>query len=219
MKTKRFYAERVKDRLINQYQNEDFKVDERFIFACLDSVVNSLARKAFFDNWTLSGAGIDEQFLTRWDGDSAITVVDQQDGRPSYFELPVNYADLPRNRGIDEIWMQKYGKTNNSVVIISHRDVRLYSQNMASSNQGRVTGYPQGTRFYFSGPENGCKIKAKYGNVGLSLVVRDSSLIALDAPYPIPADKEDHIIELSIARYIDKRGQPIDKVRDGNDEP
>ena len=90
---------------------------------------------------------------------------------------------------------------------------------MAGNVQGRISGYPQGTRFYFNNPENGCKIKAKYGNMGLRLVVRDSSLIALDAPYPIPADKEDEIIRLAIDHYINKRMQPQDKVRDGNDQP
>lgn len=219
MKTKRQYAERVKNGILNQYQNSDLKIDERFIFLSLDAVVNSRASKSYFSNWKLVGGRVDSQFITYWDGATAITVVDQQDGKPSYFDLPVNYAGLPRNGGIEEIWMQKYGKVNHSVVVIDHRDVRLYSSNMAANAQGRIMGYVQGTRFYFSGPENGCKIKSKYGNVGLGLVVRDSSNIALDAPYPVPADLEDEIIKLTIAEYIEKRMIPIDKVRDGNDQP
>jgi hypothetical protein len=219
MKTKRLYAERVKDRLLNQYQNSDLKIDERFIFLALDSVVNSLARKSYFDNWKLTGAGVDAQFLTFWDGATALTVVDDNNGNPSYFELPVNYADLPKNGGINEIWMQKYGKTNHSVVIIDHRDVRRYSENMAGNVQGRLSGYVQGTRFVFNNPNNGCKIKAQFGNAGLALVVRDSSLIALDAPYPIPSSAEEEIVEKVYRMYVEKRMMPIDKVRDTNDQP
>lgn len=219
MRTKRFYAERVKDGILNQYQNSDIKIDERLIFTALDSAVNSLARANYFANWKLVGGRVDSQFITYWDGEDAIAVIDLQDGKPSYFDLPVNYAALPRNGGIEEIWMQKYGKSNHSVVIIDHRDVRLYSSNMASNVQGRISGYVQGTRFYFNNPDSGCKIKAKYGNVGLSLVVRDSTDIAIDAPYPIPADMEDEVIKKTIEFYVGKRLMPVDKVRDTNDQP
>lgn len=217
MKTKKWYAEQVLRELQNDERNIDFKIDPREVFVRLDSIVNALARESYFENWKLSGTGVDEQYITTWDGDSAIIVVDQTDGKPSYFEFPVNYADLPRNRGIDEIWPQKYSKNNHPVVIMTHRDVRLYSNNMAGNLQGRLGGYVQGNRFYFSNPDNGCKVKAKYGNMGLRLVVRDSSQIANDQPYPIPADKEDRIVEMLVQWFRERRDQPTDKVRDSND--
>lgn len=217
MKSKKWFSDQILAELQNDVQNIDFKIDEREVFIRLDSIVNALARQSYFENWKLSGSGLSELFLTTWDGTSAIVVVDQTDGKPSYFEFPVNYADLPRERGIDEIWPQKYSTENKSVVIQNHRDVRLYSGNMAGNVQGLISGYPQGNRFVFSNPNNGCGIKAKFGNMGLRLAVRDSSMIAIDAPYPVPADKEDRIVEMLVSFFRDRRNQGSDKVRDGND--
>lgn len=219
MKTKRFFAESIMRELQNANITNDIKIDEREVFNRIDSIVNSLARQSFFENWKMTGAGIDSQFLTTWDGDSALTVTDPDKEIPSYFTLPLNYADLPRNRGIDEIWPKRWSSVNHSVVIQSRRDLRLYSSNMAGGLEGRLAGYPDNGKFVFTSPNNGCSIGKKYGDMCISLVVRDSSLIGLDAPYPIPADKEDRVIEMLVEWFRQRRVQPPDRVRDQVDQP
>lgn len=212
--SKRWVAQQVLVELQNDKPNIDFKIDEREVFLRMDAEVNQMARQSFFDNWKFSGANIDEQFLTRWDGESAITVVDQPNGQPSYLELPAAWVDLPRNRGIDEIWPLEYGEYNQSVVITSHRDKRLYQNNKAGNMQGRLSGYPTGRRFVF----NECNVAKKYGNkFGVSLVIRDSSQIGYDEIYPIPADKLKALIMILVVWFRSRREQPTDRVRDSND--
>lgn len=215
MKTKRYFAEQIINGLINDDPNIDWNIDERDIFVRLDSVVNTEARKGFFENWKVGYPGISEGYVTTWDGDTAITVVDQANSKPSYFEMPVNWADLPLEQGIQGIWPQKYRTDgNHNVVILNQRDVRLYSNNMAGNMAGRLAGYPKGNIFEFTT----CDVKKKYGNVGLRLVVRDSSLIALNAVYPIPSSQEEFVINMCIAWFREKRSSPTDKVRDKNDQ-
>lgn len=213
MRNKNYYSERVISGLINDFPDIDWKLDPRDIMAVLDSIVNNQARAGYLENWKLGAPGFSEHFLTTWDN---ITVVDQNDGLPSYFEMPINYVDLPMQRGIDEIWPlrpQNDGK-NHSVVIMSHRDIRLYASNMAGSLEGRLGGFTQNDRFIF----NQCGVKKKYGNMGLRLAVRDSSLIGSDKPYPIPADKEEIIIQMAIAFFREKRATPANRVRDKIDQ-
>lgn len=212
--SKRWVAQQVIVELQNDKPNIDFKIDEREIFLRMDAEVNQMARQSFFDNWKFSGANIDEQFLTRWDGDNAITVIDQPDSQPSYLELPASWVDLPRNRGIDEIWPLEYGEYNQSVIITSHRDKRLYQNNKAGNMQGRLSGYPSGRRFIF----NECNVGKKYGDkFGVALVIRDSSQIGYDEIYPIPADKLKALILILVTWYRSRRDQPTDRVRDSND--
>lgn len=220
IKSKRYFAEMVVNSLTNDYPNIDWKIDERDIFVQLDSIVNAEARAGFFDNWKAGAPGVSEGFITTWDADvvgtPAITVVDQQNGKPSYFAMPVNYADLPMEQGIQEIWPQKYqseGK-NHSVVILTHRDLRLHSNLMSGNMGGRLAGYPKGNIFEFTS----AGVKKKYGDMGIRLVVRSSSLIAIDAPYPIPSSKEDFVIKMCAAWFREKRNSPTDRVRDKNDQ-
>lgn len=213
-KTKKYYAESVIQGLQNDLPNMDWNIDERDIFVVLDRIVNEQARGGFFENWKMDAPGVSENFITTWE---SVTVVDQSNKNPSYFAMPVNYADLPMERGIDEIWPVRFqpdGK-NHSVVILNHRDVRLYSNNMAGNMDGRLAGYPQGVNFYFTTHD----VKKKFGNMGLRLVVRDSSLISATAPYPIPSSKEDFIIKMTIAFFREKRREPTDRVRDKKDQP
>lgn len=213
MSTKRYYAESVMSGLINGYPDIDWKIDIRDIFAVMDAVVNKLAKDGFFFNWKWGTAGVSEGFITTWEN---LEVTDPSDKLHSYFTLPLNYADLPMEQGIDEIWPMKYqaeGK-NHSVVVLKHRDVRLLENNMAGSMQGRLSGFPQGTTFYFTS----CNVKKKYGNMGCRLVVRDSSLIGEDAQYPIPADKELEMIKLCVDWFREKREIPPNKVRDKQDQ-
>lgn len=218
VRSKRWYAEQVLIELQDDNRNIDFKIDERDVFVRMDSIVNALARQSFFDNWKMIGGSISDQFITTWDGDDAIEVVDQDNGKPSYMILPMNYADLPKERGIDEIWPLKYSDVNTSVIILSHSDVRSLSTSMAGNLGGRIGGYPQGNKFIFSHPDNGCGIKKKFGKMGLRLVGVDSSTIAEDQPYPIPADKVDRVIEMLVSWFRDRRNQPTDEIRDDLDK-
>lgn len=211
MRTKSFYAERVLNALQNDFRNIDFKIDEREIFLDIDAVVNELAAKSYFENWKLAGGSIDEGFLTTWE---PVTVVDQENELPSYFVFPSNYAVLPRNEGINQIYPIRFNTENQSpVVVISHADYRRYLNNPARGFGGRLAGYPKGDRFYFIG----CKIKKNFGDMGVTLVVRDSGAIGDDDPYPIPSDKEDDIINRVIEMYRSRRMQPTDSVRDNKD--
>lgn len=213
--SKRWVAQQVQNELQNDKANIDFKIDEREIFVRMDAEVNQMARQSFFDNWKFSGANIDEQFLTRWDDDNAITVVDQANGQPSYMELPASWVDLPRNRGIDEIWPLDRGEYSQSVVVTSHRDLRLYQNNKAGNMQGRLFGYPKGPRRFMFGEAN---VGKKYGEkFGVSLVIRDSSQIGYDDIYPIPADKLKALIMILVVWFRSRRDQPTDRVRDSND--
>jgi hypothetical protein len=214
MKTKRQYSERCIIELQNDNRNIDFKIDERQVFLALDQVVNEMAAASYFENWKLSGAGIDEGFITTFE---PITVVDQADGKVSYFDFPCNYAALPKNRGIDEIYPLKYNTTHQSaVVVLSHSDFRLYQNNPARGFEGRLYGYPQGMRFYFST----CEVTKKYGpQFGVRLVVKDSSQISNDEWYPIPANIENLLIETVVKKLLERRMTPVDRVRDNVDQP
>ncbi len=212
--SKRWVAQQVITELQNDKPNIDFKIDEREIFNRMDAEVNQMARQSFFDNWKFSGANLDEQFITTWDGENAITIVDPPNGQPSYLELPASYVDLPRNRGIDEVWPLDYTDYSQSVVITSHRDIRLYKNNKAGNMQGRLFAYPQGRRLIFST----CNVSKKYcEKFGVRLVIRDSSLIGYDEVYPIPADKMKALITILVVWFRARREQPTDRVRDSND--
>lgn len=211
MKTKKYYADRVISALQNAYPNIDFKIQEREVFLVIDDIVNSLAKANFFENWKFGNQMIDEQYTTTWDGDAAITVVSPVN-QLSYIELPANYAALPMNRGIEEVWSLNY--EYGSVKIIQHRDLRLYKNNMAGNLQKQLGGYPQGTRFYFSETQVDKNYSSRFG---VRLVIRDSSQISLTSPYPIPSSAEEEVIGKAIIYFMNKRLQPTDTIRDGND--
>lgn len=214
LKTKRFYAQRVISLIMNNEPNMDFKIDERDIFVQLDAVVNQYAEQNYFDNWKVSGEGIDEHFITEF---SPITVIDQEDGLPSYFDFPINYAALPNNRGIDEIFPLKFreeGAQSSPVVVMSNLESRRYGNLQAGSMQGRLSGYPKGRRFMF----RQCGVKAEYGDMAVRLVIRDSTEIGVDEFYPIPSNFENRIVSEVAAWFLKKRANPTDTVRDKNDK-
>jgi len=149
IKTKRFYAQRVIEQLQNDYPNLDLKIDERDVFPVMDDAVNKLAAQNYFDNWKFTGEGIDEAFITTF---PEVEVTDQEDEQPSYFTFPSNYAELPKNRGIDEIYPLQFQQRGQdfSVVIMSHTDYRRFKNLYAGSLEGRLGGYPEGMKFIFT---------------------------------------------------------------------
>lgn len=213
IKTRKYYADRIILALQDGYPNLDFKIQNREIYPVLDDIVNKLAEANYFDNWRMTGQGIDEQFITTFD---SIPVTDQENEKPSYFDFPANYVALPNNRGIDEIWPLKFqlDGQDHSVAIMNHSDFRRYKNLHAGKLQGRLGGYPQGNRFYFTT----CGVKKKYGDVGLRLVLRSSSDINDSSPYPIPANKELEVIDAALKYFVMKRMEPTDEVRDSNDQ-
>lgn len=214
MKTKKWFAEQVKLALTNEWPNIDDKLDEREVLLRLDATVNELAAKNYFENWKISGAKVDEQFITTFED---VEVVDQENGKPSYFVFPANYAGLPKNAGIVQVYPMRWLSVfEPPVSIISHEEYRRFLSNPAANMQGRLCGYPKnGSRyFYFTS----CDVGKKYGPMGMSLVIRDSSQIADDAPYGIPADKENFLIATVVAWYRARREVPSDSVRDNKDQ-
>jgi hypothetical protein len=213
MKTKLYFAEQVILLLQNDYPNIDTKIDERQVLLIIDQAVNELAKKNYFENWKMgSGAMFDEQFITTWD---SVDVVDQANSLPSYFIFPSNYVGVGSNEGIVDIVPIKFKTANQSAVIVTtFSDYYRYKSNPAGNMQGRLTGYPRGSKFEFTT----CNVKKTYGNMIVRLAIRDSSMIPNDQPYPIPADKEGEVIATAVALFRDRRQQPTDTIRDNKDQ-
>lgn len=209
-KTKRLYAEEIKQALINGYPDIDWRLDERVIFRTMDAIVNDMAAKSMMNNWKAGAPGISEGFITTWDEVEVIDDIEEETN--SYLTLPVSFVDLPMERGIDEIYPKDKSDAP-SVVILKHREVRIY-QNIMAGSMHRLAGYPEGNIFRFTD----WGVKKDYGNMGVRLVVRDSSLISIDAEYPIPANAEAQMIKMCINWFREKREIPANKVRDKVDQ-
>jgi hypothetical protein len=218
MRTKWSYAESVINELQNDYPGRDLKIDPREVLIRLDAKVNAMAKQGYLENWKMGhGANVDEQFVTTWEN---IVVTDPGSGQPSYFTIPANYANLPRNGGIEQVYFMNPYSGNKTryfdpVIIKSFRDVAAYRNNMAGNLEGRVSGYPKGRTFIF---DRG-NIFAKYGNAAIRLVIRDSSAIGDSDPYPLPADIEDQVIAELVDWFRERRAQPTDTIKDANDKP
>lgn len=217
MRTKWSYAESVILELQNDFPGRDLKIDQREVLLRLDALVNQMAKAGYIENWKLgSGSSVDEQFLTTWEN---ISVTDPSNKLPSYFTIPANYANLPKNGGIDQVYFMNSFSGNKTryfdpVIIKTFKDVSAYRNTMASNLEGRISGYPKGRTFYF---DRG-NVFATYGNVGIRLVIRDSSEIGDNDPYPIPADLEQSIIAELVDWFRSRRSQPTDTIKDANDK-
>lgn len=213
IKDKRFYSDRIIDGLQNRFPNLDFKIDERDVFMILDDVVNQFAEQNFFDNWKMMRGGVDDQFITTF----TVTVIDPDNDSEvkSYFVMPANYAALPDNGGISEIYPLSFeDDALHLVVVMSSSDYRRYINNPAIKLEGRLGGFPKDNKFTFTTHS----VAAKYGEeFECRLVVKDSTAIALGAHYPIPSNYENIVIETCIDKLQEKRMTPTDTIRDGND--
>lgn len=189
----------------------DHKIFPREVFPRLDAIVNAMAKDAQLANWEQNYGGTSEMYLTTWGlNNDAIPVTDPDSEGQSYFDLPVNYIDLPRNGGINQIIPMENAEV--TVIITTLREHRLYKNTPAGDLQGKLAAYPIGSRMFF----NRANVKADYGDMILRLAVRDSSVISDSAPYPIPADKEHVVIKAAIAWFKDRIAMGSDLVRDGN---
>lgn len=189
----------------------DNNIQPRQIFVELDDVVNSMAKDNYFENWKLYGAAVDEQFIVTWDGESAIDVQDV-DNQPSYITLPANYAALPKHDGIQEVWPLNY--EFGAVRKRDHADIRLTRRLMSGNMQDELGGYPRGNLFVFDQVGVGKNFATKFG---VRLVTHDASQITADAPYPVPSNLEEELIDRVVKKFLDRRTIPTDVVRDKQD--
>lgn len=217
MKTRVHYGEQVLNGLSAGLRNRDEKIDIREVYLQLDNIVNQLAKEGFLENWKMGFGGVDDQWLTRWEW---LTVTDPADEGNSYFSIPANYVPLPKNQGINEIYFKNdfdtvTKKYFNAVHVISQKDYITYRNNPAGSLQGRLAVFPQNGKFIFNQPN----IASIYGDVGVALVIKNSFDISDSAPYPIPADIENRLIQECIQFFLQRRAIPTDTIRDRNDKP
>lgn len=211
IKSKKYYADRVVLALQDSFPDIDWRIDQREIFVAVDDVVNAMAKDNYFENWKLYGPTVDESFITTWDGDNAIDVVDP-DNQPSYMVLPSEFAALPMNNGIQEVWPLNY--EFGAVRLRLHQDIRRTRNLMSGNMQQELGGYARGNLFVFDQVEVRKNFSEKFG---LRMVIKDSTALSETAPYPIPGNIAEEVIRRVVMFFTGKRFQPADTVRDKND--
>lgn len=208
----------IADRVIARLQASYPTIDMRwlrlpYVYIVVDDQANAMAKANYFQNWKLGWQGVDECFVTTWDGANGITVVDV-DGDQSYIELPATPVSLPGNSGVLEVWPQNFAF--GEVHLRQHADIRRTRKLMSGNMQGELGGCVKGTRFMFDQIGVGKKYSLKFN---VRLVVKDSTAISETAPYPIAADLVDELVERAYLYLAGKRNEIQDTVRDGNDSP
>jgi hypothetical protein len=210
IKTKKYFSDRIILGLQDAYPNIDFNIQEREVFLVVDDIVNAMAKDNYFENWKLYGAVVDEGFVTTWDGDNAIEVIDVSD-QPSYLTLPATFAALPMNGGL-EVWPMNY--EFGAVRLRRHEDVRRTRHLMSGGMQGELGGYPRYPLFVF----DQCDVKKNYSEkFGVRGVIKDSSAIGITDPYPVPGNISEEVIKRAIMYFTEKRIKPTDVIRDKQD--
>lgn len=214
LKSKFYFSELVLRELNSQFRNRDEKIDQREVIIRIDQIVNQGAKLGIFESWNMGERGIDDQYTTTWDGrlNSWLPITDVSNTGESYFSLPSNYVVLPRNGGIVRVYLEK--NYFDPVAILTPSEAVTIRNTMAGNLEGRLGVYLQGGRFFFKGRQD---IKAKYGDAGLQLVIRDASAIADDAPYPIDGAMEDYVIRETVKWFRERKNQGADVVRESVD--
>lgn len=217
MKTRVHYGEEILNQLSSGLRSRDEKIDIREVYATIDHLLNQYAKEGFLENWKLGFGQTDELWTTRFEW---IQISDPTDDGPSYFATPAHYVPLSRNGGVSEVYFKNdfsavTKKYFDTVLVISQKDSITYRNNLAGSLQGRLSVYPSGPNLVFNQPNVG----AIYGDVGCRLVIKSSSDISDSAPFPIPADYENRLIQDAVQLYLRRRMIPADLVRDKVDKP
>jgi hypothetical protein len=217
-KVKGWYSDQVLFGLREQFPNRDLKIDPREILIRLDQLVNARAKASFVERFKGGfPLDIDEQYLTRYEW---LTVTDPANKAPSYVTLSSNYVDLPNNMGIENVYFKNdfsavKKKYFDPVIITSFKNIASYRNSMANGLEGRISCYVKGRQLTF---DRG-NIGTTYGDVGVSLVVRNFETLSDSDPYPVPADQEDEIVQLLIEFFRERLMQPQDLIRDSVDKP
>lgn len=214
IQTKKSVADRIVLRLQNGLPNIDSRIWEKEIFRVIDDKVNARARENFMNNWKLGSQNTDESFITTWDGDNALAVVDVENDQ-SYINLPATPVALFENQGVVEVWPMNF--EFGPVRIRRHEHIRRTKNLMSGNMQQELGGYRNGSKFVFDQVAVG-KNYATY--FGVRLVIKDSTSVGINDPYPVAGDILDLVIEDVYQYFMEKkRMTPTDEVRDRNDKP
>lgn len=215
IKNKLFYSEAVLNELQSDMRGRDETIDQREVIIRMDAIVNALAKEGFLENWK---AGFfdstDESYLTRFEW---LTCTDPSNNSPSTVQIPANYMSGPKNVGIEQVYFKNDFSANTKkyfdpVIIKSFKDVSLYRNNMAGNLEGRISCYPRTGTLYFD--RGG--INTTYGQIGMALRIRDSSVISDTDLYPIPGDKEHFVIDACVQWFRTRLSGPQDLIKDNN---
>lgn len=216
LRTKISWAEEVLNTLQSNFGTRDIGIDPREVILRLDQEVNEMAKAGQLENWKMNlGEYVDDQFVTSWEW---LTLTDPANKAPSYVQIPAQYATLNDNRGIDQVYFENSfsavkKKYFSPVIITSFKDLSSYRNTMGGELDERISCYPKGGNLIFDRGNVG----ATYGRIGLRLVVRDSSAVADDQPYPIPADRQKMIMDSVINFFTSRLSRPQDLIKDAVD--
>lgn len=215
IKNKLYFSERIANELY-PVRTRDEKIDQREIILVMDSTCNALAKEGLLETWKLGETNsVDDAFCTTFEWYTPTDVANQS----SYFTMPAVPIIAPHNGGIVQVYFRNNlgnkKKYYDPVIIMQHRDVAAYRNTLGGDLEGRLGVYTKNGILYFSASG----IAAKYGEVGLQLMVRDSASISDDAVYPIPADYEAEFIMRCVAWFRSRKSQPVDVLKDNNDKP
>lgn len=215
VKNKIFFAERILNDVFAVRGREE-KIDPREVYLVMDSICNSLAKQGLLESWSLGFTNsVEDLFTTTFEW---LTVVDTAN-QNSYVALPATYASVPGQQGIVRVYFRNNlgnrKKYYDPVIIMQARDVENYRNTLGSDLEGRIGGYAKNGQFIFTQS----RVSAIYGDVGMQLMIRDSAAIADDGLYPIPGDYEDEFITLCVNKFIARRKNPTDVLKDNNDKP
>lgn len=199
-----------------QFIGRDLQIDQREVILKIDELVNERAKAGFLENWKLNlSTAMGEQFITRFEW---LTITDPANKMPSYVTIPAHYADLPNNEGIENVYFKNdftvpKKKYFDPIIINSYKDVAMNRNTVGEYLEDRISCHPKGGVLEFDRGNVG----ATYGDLGMSLVVRDSGAISDDAPYPISSDIENYVISSAIQFYRQRLVFPQDEIKDGSD--
>ncbi len=216
LRTRVYYAEQVINQLQNAYPNRDWKIDLRDVYPALDNWINAKAKDNLLESMQMNiGMQVDEQFITTFEN---LTITDPAGKQPSFVPLPANYAALPNNMGIQDVFFMNNSakkKYFDPIYISSYKGRSEDRYSMAYDNQGRLEVFIQNGNLVFSQGNVG----ATYGTCGIRQVIKSAFDINNTAPYPIPADLAEQMISDIADWFMNRREQQPDVIRDNNDKP
>lgn len=215
-RNKIFWAERILNE-VYPVRSRDEKIDIREVFLVMDSICNGLAKEGLLEFWKLGATGsVDEHWLTTFEWQ---TITDTT-GQPSSAPIPATYMSLPGVQGISRVYFRNNlgnkKKYYDPIIVMQARDVENYRNTLGADLEGRLGVYPKNGTLYFT--QSG--VGAKHGtDLGMQLMVRSSGDIADDGLYPIDPAMEAEFLQRCVNWFRNRKGQPIDVLKDNNDTP
>lgn len=186
IKTKDYFAEQVQLKINPGGRPKDEKIKKPEIILVMDQVMNFLASQNFTENFILHGRrDVADQYLATFED-----VVITDNTTNSEITLPAEYADLPMNQGIYEVYPTNDIKAR--FFVVTSRNSRRRKNLMEGNMENGVFCYPVGDKLIFS--KNNLKVVHK--TLTVRLVVTDSANITASARYPVPPNKEKEFIDM-----------------------